>query len=61
MQIISKSLAYRIHSKLHVFCNEFSIFLGNEKATCFLRGNVICSVESRASADLPATPKASGF
>lgn len=55
VQIISKSLLYRIHSKQYVITKKFSIFLINEKAACFLQINVLfCSVESMASADLPA-------
>lgn len=60
VQIISKSLVYGMHSKLYV-SKEFIIFLVNEKATCFLQRNGICSVESMASTDLPASNKASGF
>lgn len=40
---------------------EISIFLLlNEKVTCFLQVNGFHSVESIASADLPASTKASG-
>lgn len=40
---------------------EISIFLlVNEKATCFLQVNGLHSVETIASADLPASAKASG-
>lgn len=55
IQMISKSLLYRIHSKLYVIIKKFSIFLVNETATYFLQLNGLCSVESMASADLPAS------
>lgn len=60
-QIVSKSLLYSIHSELYMVSKEISIFLlVNEKATCFLQVNGLCSVESIASGDLLASTNTSG-